>query len=88
MRLRLSIVCVVIHFISVFAFGCCAFLGGSCLLAQSDPVAGEQQEKLLDGSKAEKVVRLEQVEVQADYDVQTRLPFLPDVEGTRINVGK
>lgn len=34
------------------------------------------------------VVRLEQVEVEADYDVQTRLPFLPDVEGTRINAGK
>ncbi len=34
------------------------------------------------------VVRLEQVEVEADYDVQTRLPFLPDVEGTRINTGK
>jgi Fe(3+) dicitrate transport protein len=33
-------------------------------------------------------IRLEQVEVQADYDVQTRLPFLPDVEGTRINAGK
>ncbi len=34
------------------------------------------------------IVRLEQVEVEADYDVQTRLPFLPDVEGTRINAGK
>jgi len=33
-------------------------------------------------------LRLEEVEVQADYDVQTRLPFLPDVEGTRINAGK
>lgn len=37
---------------------------------------------------AGKIVRLEQVEVEADYDVQTRLPFLPDVEGTRINAGK
>lgn len=34
------------------------------------------------------VIRLAQVEVRADYDVQTRLPFLPGVEGTRINAGK
>jgi Fe(3+) dicitrate transport protein len=34
------------------------------------------------------VERLEQVEVQADYDPIVSGPFLPDVEGTRINAGK
>jgi hypothetical protein len=31
---------------------------------------------------------MEEVEVRADYDPQVIGPFLPDVEGTRINAGK
>jgi Fe(3+) dicitrate transport protein len=36
----------------------------------------------------QEVERLETVEVEADYDTQIDGPFLPDVEGTRINAGK
>lgn len=39
-------------------------------------------------ARAEEVRRLEAVEVQADYDRRTEGPFLPDVEGTKINAGK
>ena len=31
---------------------------------------------------------MEEIEVRADYDTQVEGPFLPDVEGTRINAGK
>ncbi len=34
------------------------------------------------------VERLETVEVSADYDTRIEGPFLPDVEGTRLNAGK
>lgn len=36
----------------------------------------------------EAVEQLEEVEVSADYDRNVTGPFLPDVEGTRINAGK
>jgi Fe(3+) dicitrate transport protein len=39
-------------------------------------------------SFAQEVERLEEVQVEADYDRQTEGPFLPDVEGTKINAGK
>ena len=88
MRLRLSIVFAVFCLRQSIGFLGALILGGVGLLAQSAPVADPTEEKNLDGAAKPKVVRLEQVEVQADYDVQTRLPFLPDVEGTRINAGK
>ena len=37
--------------------------------------------------RSERVQQME-VEVQADYDPEVTGPFLPDVEGTRINAGK
>ncbi len=37
---------------------------------------------------AQEVERVEEVQVEADYDRQTEGPFLPDVEGTKINAGK
>jgi Fe(3+) dicitrate transport protein len=37
---------------------------------------------------AQEVERIEGVVVEADYDTQVKGPFLPDVEGTRINAGK
>lgn len=88
MRLRLSIVSAVILLRRPIIFLGALFLGGVGLPAQSVPVDDATEKKDLDGAAKPKVVRLEQVEVQADYDVQTRLPFLPDVEGTRINAGK
>ena len=88
MRLRLSIVIAVFCLRRSIGFIGALILGGGGLLAQSTPAADPTEEKGLDGAAKPKVVRLEQVEVQADYDVQTRLPFLPDVEGTRINAGK
>ena len=36
----------------------------------------------------ERVEQMEEVEVRADYDTRVVGPFLPDVEGTRINAGK
>jgi Fe(3+) dicitrate transport protein len=39
-------------------------------------------------AQEEEVTRLETVEVEADYDTRIDGPFLPDVEGTRINAGK
>ncbi len=88
MRLRLSIVFAVFCLRRSIGFLGALVLGGVGLLAQSAPAADPTEEKGQDGAAKPKVVRLEQVEVQADYDVQTRLPFLPDVEGTRINAGK
>ena len=88
MRLRLSIVFAVFCLRQSIGFIGALILGGVGLLAQSAPAADPTEEKGQDGAAKPKVVRLEQVEVQADYDVQTRLPFLPDVEGTRINAGK
>ena len=88
MRLRLSIVFAVFCLRRSIGFIGALVLGGVGLLAQSAPAADPTEEKGQDGAAKPKVVRLEQVEVQADYDVQTRLPFLPDVEGTRINAGK
>lgn len=38
--------------------------------------------------EGETVTQLETVTVEADYDTQVDGPFLPDVEGTRINAGK
>ena len=69
------------------------FLGLFLTLLGGGEVGLGQQAADLSSEKAAvdsagKIVRLEQVEVEADYDVQTRLPFLPDVEGTRINAGK
>jgi hypothetical protein len=37
---------------------------------------------------SERVEQMEQVEVRAGYDTGITGPFLPDVEGTRINAGK
>lgn len=36
----------------------------------------------------ERVEQMDEVEVRADYDTRVVGPFLPDVEGTRINAGK
>lgn len=41
-----------------------------------------------DAAWAQEIERLETVEVSADYDSRITGPFLPDVEGTRINAGK
>jgi Fe(3+) dicitrate transport protein len=38
--------------------------------------------------RSETVQQMEEIEVRADYDTQVEGPFLPDVEGTRINAGK
>lgn len=43
----------------------------------------------MDSSRAQDAVdRMETVEVRADYDPIVSGPFLPDIEGTRINAGK
>ena len=39
-------------------------------------------------AQAQEVERVEGVEVVADYDTRPTGPFLPDIEGTRINAGK
>ena len=62
--------------------------GFQCASGQPAPVADPLGVTNQDLTGATEVVKLGQVEVQADYDVQSRLPFLPDVEGTRINAGK
>ena len=61
---------------------------GPRLEAQTLVLTNTVEEGTLGKGAGDEVVRLQQVEVEADYDVQTRLPFLPDVEGTRINAGK
>jgi outer membrane receptor for Fe3+-dicitrate len=38
--------------------------------------------------RSERVEQLEEVEVRADYDPEVTGPFLPEVEGTRINAGR
>ncbi|NBS07343.1 MAG: hypothetical protein EBS69_08140, partial [Verrucomicrobia bacterium] len=61
---------------------------GICSEAQTQSSTNAVAAGRMGGGAVGEVVRLQQVEVEADYDVQTRLPFLPDVEGTRINAGK
>ena len=75
-------------FLKYLLFCIVLFSFGIRLEAQTLSLTNTVEEGALGKRVGDEVVRLEQVEVEADYDVQTRLPFLPDVEGTRINAGK
>ncbi|HEY5791895.1 MAG TPA: hypothetical protein VIS74_01265, partial [Chthoniobacterales bacterium] len=60
----------------------CGVFSFSLLGAFGEPVRAQE------GRAEEAVSRLDPVMVEADYDTQVTGPFLPDIEGTRINVGK
>ena len=75
-------------FLKYLLFCIVLFSLGIRLEAQTLSLTNTVEDGALGNRAGDEVVRLEQVEVEADYDVQTRLPFLPDVEGTRINAGK